>query len=64
MCYPYDGIRSLIEYDKNYMQYLEEENKKLKELNDKYLKLLIKYEIKEVIEEKKVENEQLGRSRL
>ena len=64
MCYPYDGIRSLIEQDNNYIKYLEEENKRLKELNEKYLKLLIKYEIKEFIEEKKVENEQLGRSRL
>lgn len=54
MCYPYDGIRSLIEYDNNYIKYLEEENKRLKELNDKYLKLLIKYEIIEMQEKEEI----------
>lgn len=54
MTYPYDGIRSLIEYDKNYIQYLEEENKRLKELNDKYLYLLIKYEIIEMQEKEEI----------
>ena len=51
MLYPYDGIRSLIEQDNNYIKYLKEENKRLKELNEKYLKLLIKYEIKEIEKE-------------
>lgn len=63
MRYPYDGIKSLIEQDNAYIKYLEEENKRLKEQNKKYLKLLIKYEIKEM-QEKKVEDEQLGRTRL
>lgn len=52
MTYPYDGIRSMIEYDNNYIQYLEEENKRLKELNDKFLYLLIKYKIVETRDEK------------
>lgn len=54
MLYPYDGIRSLIEYDKNYIQYLEEENKRLKEENDKFLYLLIKYEIIEMQEKEEI----------
>lgn len=54
MTYPYDGIRSMIEYYKNYIDYLKKQIEELKKENEEYKQLLgIKEEPKQIDKQKK-----------
>lgn len=47
MTYPYDGIRSTIEYYNNKIKHLENQIKELKEIKTKYEKLTVKLGLQE-----------------